>query len=122
MRRYSSGGPANPDFNQVVAEELGAENGVVVATPSHGARTSTSAQVLAKLRQINVAWHCALLNHNMAEVRRRPQISHSRAGAIALPLERGREAVKIWSAWPAPQMLQHLRRREVGLQHARPRV
>jgi hypothetical protein len=108
MLRYSSGGPANPDFNQVVAEEPGAENGVVVATPSHGARASTSAQVLAKLRQINVARHCPLPSHDMAEVRRRPQISHGRAGAIALLLERGCETVKVWSAWPAPQMPQHL--------------
>ena len=115
MRR---GGPANADFDKVLAKEPGAENGVVVATPSHGARTSTSAQVLAEHRQINVARHCPLPSHDMAEVRCRPQISHGRAGAIPLPLERGCETVKVWSAWPAPQMPQHLRCREVGLQHA----
>src|SRR5438034_3421450 len=35
-----SGGPANTDFDKMPAKEPGAENGVVVATPSHGARTS----------------------------------------------------------------------------------
>ena len=58
----------------------------------------------------------------MAKVRCRPQISHGRSSAIPLPLERGCETVKVWSAWPAAQMPQHLRRREVGLQHVRPRL
>ena len=122
MLQCGSGGPANADFDKVLAKEPGAENGVVVATPSHGARTSTTAQVLAEHRQINVARHCPLPSHDMAKVRCRPQISHGRAGAIPLPLERGCETVKVWSAWPAPQMPQHLRCREVGLQHVRPRL
>src|SRR5215472_5711913 len=42
------GRPANADRDKVLAKEPGAENGVVVAAPSHGARTSTGAQVLAK--------------------------------------------------------------------------
>jgi hypothetical protein len=105
-----SGGPANADFDKMPAEEAGAENGVVVATPSHGARTSTSAQVLAEHRQIKVARHCLLPRHDMAEVRCRPQISYSRASAIAPPLERGGEAVEVWPAWPAAQMSQHFRR------------
>ncbi|SPJ17220.1 hypothetical protein SBBP2_2600004 [Burkholderiales bacterium] len=122
MLQCGSGGSANADFDKMLAKEPGAENGVVVATPSHGARTSTSAQVLAEHRQINVARHCSLPSHDMAEVRCRPQISHGRAGAIALPLERGCETVKVSSAWPAPQMPQHLRCREVALQHVRPRL
>src|SRR5260221_13655971 len=95
---------------------------VMVATPSHGARTSTSAQVLAEHRQINVARHCPLPGHDMAEVRCRPQVSHGRAGTIALPLKHGCETVKVSSAWPASQMPQHLRCREVCLQHVRPRL
>ena len=122
MQQCGSGGPANADFDKVLAKEPSAENGVVVATPSYGARTSTSAQVLAEHRQINVARHCPLPSLDMAEVRCRPQISHGRAGAVALPLECGCETVKVWSAWPAPQMPQHLRCREVGLQHVRPRL
>ena len=119
---FRGGGPANADFDEVPAKEPGAENGVVVATASLGARTSTSAQVLAERRQINVARHCALLGHDMAEVSCRPQISHCRRGAIALPFERRCETVEVWPAWPAPQMPQHLRCREVGLQHVRPRL
>src|SRR5579863_6310327 len=46
------GGPASADFDKVLAKEPGAENGVVVATPSHGARTSTTAQMLDEHRQI----------------------------------------------------------------------
>jgi len=42
------GGLANADCDKALAKELGAENGVVVAAPSHGARTSTYAQVLAE--------------------------------------------------------------------------
>jgi hypothetical protein len=86
MLQYGSGGPANADFDKMLAKEPAAVNGVMVATPSHGARTSTSAQVLAEHRQINVARHCPLPGHDMAEVRCRPQVSHGRAGTIALPL------------------------------------
>ncbi len=93
MLQCRSGGPANADFDKVLAKEPGAENGVVVAAPSHGAGTSTSAQVLAEHCQINVARHYPLPSHDMAEVRCRPQISHGRAGAIPLPLERGRQGM-----------------------------
>jgi hypothetical protein len=72
MLQCGSGGPANADFDKVLAKELSTENGVVVAAPSHGARTSTSAQVLAEHRQINVARHCSLPSRDMAEVRCRP--------------------------------------------------
>ena len=72
--------------------------------PDCARKASTTAQVLAEHRQINVARHCPLPSHDMAKVRCRPQISHGRAGAIPLPLERGCETVKVWSAWPAPQM------------------
>src|SRR5882757_11228283 len=119
MLQCSRSRMTNADFDKVLAKESGAEDGVVVAAPSHGARTSTTAQVLAEHRQINVARHCPLPSHDMAKVRCRPQISHGRAGAIPLPLERGCETVKVWSAWPAPQMSQHLRCRKVGLQHVR---
>jgi hypothetical protein len=119
MLQRSGGRPANGDFDKVLTKEPGAENGVVVSTPSHGARTSTSAQVLAERRQINVARHCIFPSQYMAKVRRRPQISHGSGDAIALTLERRCETVKVWSAWPAPQMPQHLRRRKIGLQHAR---
>ncbi|WP_208245713.1 hypothetical protein WGT02_34110 (plasmid) [Rhizobium sp. T1470] len=37
------GGLANANFDKVLAKEPGAENGVVVATPALGARTSSSA-------------------------------------------------------------------------------
>jgi hypothetical protein len=53
MRRHGRGS-ANTDFDEVLAKEPGAENGVVVATPSHGARTSAGAQVFAERSQINV--------------------------------------------------------------------
>ncbi len=115
------GGLANADFDKMPAKEPGAEDGVVVAAPSHGARTSATAQVLAERRQINLVWHCPLPSHDMAKVRCRPQISHRRSSSVALPLERGCETVKVWSARPAPQMRPHLRCREVGLQHIRPR-
>ena len=102
-------GPAHADLDQVPAKELGAENCVVVATASPGARTATGSQVLAEHRQINVAQACALIGHDMAKMRSRPQISHGRARAVALPFERCREIVEIRSARPAPQMSQHLR-------------
>ena len=95
MLQCGSGGLANADFDKMLAKEPGAENGVVVATASHGARTSTSAQVLAEHRQINVARHYPLPSHDMTKVRCSPQISHGRAGAIALSLERGCETVKV---------------------------
>ena len=103
------------------AKEPSAENGVVGAAPCHGARTSATAQVLAERGQINLARHCPLPSHDMPKMRRRPQISNRRAGAIPLPLERDCETVEVWSARPAPQMRPHLGRREVGLQHIRPR-
>jgi len=105
MLQYGSGGPANADFDKMLAKEPGAENGVVVATSSARARTSTGAQVLAERRQINIANIARpgpLPGQDMAEVRCRPQVSHGRAGAIALPLKRGCETVKVSSAWPVP--------------------
>ena len=69
------GGLANADFDKMPAKEPGAENGVVVAAPSHRARTSATAQVLAERREINLARHCPLPSHDMAKVRCRPQIS-----------------------------------------------
>ena len=53
--RRRGGGSANTNLDEVPAEELGAEYGVVVATASHGARTSAGAQMLAERRQIDVA-------------------------------------------------------------------
>ena len=94
--------------SKMLAKEPGAENGVVVAAPSQGARTSATAQVLAEQRQIDFAWHRPLLSHDVAEVRRRPQISDRRACAIPVPIERSGKAVKVGSARPAPQMPQHL--------------
>jgi len=119
--QWRGGRLADADFDKMPAKEPGAENGVVVAPPSHRARTSATAQVLAERRQINLVWHCPLPGHDIAKVRRRPQISDRRVGAVPLPLERGCETVKVWSARPAPQMRPHLRCREVGLQHIRPR-
>ena len=112
---------ADTDFDQMPAKEPGAENGVVVAATSHRARTSAPAQMLAERRKINIARHRPLPSGDMAKVRRRAQIWDRRGGAIPLPLKRGCESVKVWSARPAPQMPQHLRCREVGLQHIRPR-
>jgi hypothetical protein len=99
--REIGGRPADADFDKVLAEEPGAENGVVVTAPSQGARASASAQVLAESRQIDVARHLPVLSHDVAEVRRCPQISHGGAGAIASPRARGRKAIEIWAAWPA---------------------
>ena len=48
MLQFSRSRMANADSDKVLAKESGAEDGVVVAAPSHGARTSTSAQVLAE--------------------------------------------------------------------------
>ena len=50
MLQSRSDGSAHADFDKVLAKEPGAENGVVVATPSHGARASTGTQVCAKRR------------------------------------------------------------------------
>ena len=69
-----------------------------------------------------VVRQCPLSSDDMAEVCCRPQISHGCVGAIALPLKRRCETVKVWSAWPAPQVNQQLRCREVGLQHVRPHL
>ena len=55
MLQCSGRGPANADFDKVPAKEPGTVDGVVVATPSLGARTSTGAQVLTEHREINVA-------------------------------------------------------------------
>jgi hypothetical protein len=104
----SRGGLTNADFDKMPEKEPGAENSVVVAAPSHGARTSATAQVLAEHREINLARYCPLPSYDMAEVRRRAQISYRRVGAVPLPLERGCETVKVWSARPAPQMRPHL--------------
>ena len=49
----------------------------------------------------------------MPKMRRRPQISNRRAGAVPLPLERDCETVEVWSARPAPQMRPHLGRDRV---------
>jgi transposase InsO family protein len=43
---------------KVLTKEPGAENGVVVAPPSHSTWTSTRAQVLAENVRINVTRHC----------------------------------------------------------------
>ena len=53
-----SSGLANADFDEVLTKEPGAENGVVVAPPSHSTWTSTRAQVLAENVRINVTRHC----------------------------------------------------------------
>jgi len=53
LRRHGRG-PANADFDEVLAKEPGSENGVVVATSSARTRTSTGTQVLAERRQIDV--------------------------------------------------------------------
>ena len=102
-------GLAHADLDQVPAKELDAENCVVVATASPGARTATGSQVLAEHRQINVAQACALIGHDMAKMSSRRQISHGRARVVALPFERYGEVVEVRSARPAPQMPQHLR-------------
>src|SRR6516225_9956543 len=112
-RRRCHRGPAHADLDEVPAKEPGAVNGVVVATASFGARTAADAQVLAERRQIDVVRTCALLGHDMADMSGRPQISDCRGGAIALPFERRGETVEVRSAWPAPQMSQHPRCREV---------
>jgi hypothetical protein len=97
MLQCSCSRMANADFDKALAKESGTEDGVVVAAPSRGARISTSAQVLAEHRQINVARDCPLPSDDMASVRCSPRISHRRAGAITLSLERSRETVKVWS-------------------------
>ena len=53
LRRHGRGS-ANADFDEVLAKEPGSENGVVIASSSARARTSTGAQVLAERRQINL--------------------------------------------------------------------
>ena len=76
---------------------------------SRRARTSAPAQMLAERREIDLARHRPLPSGDVAKVRRRPQISNRRVGAVPLPLERGCETVKVSSARPAPQMRPHLR-------------
>src|SRR5215475_1325637 len=120
--RCRGGGPAHANLDEVPAKEPGAEDSVVVATSSYGARTSTGSQMFAERHQINVVQAGAVLSHDMAEMSCRAQISHCRCGAIALPFERRCKTVEVRPAWPAPQMSQHLRCREVGLQHVRPRL
>ena len=107
---------------KVLTKEPGTENGVVGAPPSHSTWTSTRAQVLAENVRINVTRHCPPPRHDMAEMCRRPQISHGRANAIALTIEHGGKTVKVWSAWPSPQMPQHLRCRDVDIRHVRLRL
>jgi hypothetical protein len=94
-------GPANADIDKVLAKEPGAESGMVVATSSRGARTSTGAQMLAERWQIDVGLACAMLGHDMADMSCRPQIAHCSGRAIALPFERCCEAVEVRSARPA---------------------
>ena len=74
-------GPTNADDDKVLAKEPGAENGMVVATSSRRARTSTGAQMLAERRQIDVARTCAMLGHDMADMSCRSQIAPCRRGA-----------------------------------------
>ena len=95
MRREGGGRPASANLDEILAKEPGAENGMVVAPPSHGARASARAQVLAERCQIDVARQRLSLGHDMAEMRRRPQIPHSGVGAIALPHERGGKTVEV---------------------------
>ena len=122
-RRHCHGsGAAHADFDEVPAKEPGAVDGVVIAPTSLGARTAAGSQVLAEHLQINVAQHCPLPSHDVAEVCCRPQIPYRSVSAITLPLERRCKAVEVRPAWPAAQMSQHLRCREVGLQHVRPRL
>jgi len=90
-----SSGPANADFDKVLAKEPGAENGVVVASSTHGTWTSTGAQVLAENGEVNVTRHCPPQRHDMAEMCCRPQISYGRVGAITPTIERGRKTVKV---------------------------
>ena len=76
MLQCSRGRMANANFDKVLAKESGAEDGMVVAAPAHGARTSTSAQVLAEHRQINVARQYPLPSNDMCW--RRRESAHKR--------------------------------------------
>jgi hypothetical protein len=120
--RCRDGGPTHADLDEVSAKEPGAEDSVMVAPASSGARTATGSQMLAERRQIDVVQVGAVLRRDMAEMSCRAQIAHCRRRAIALLFERRCETVEVRPAWPAPQMSQHLRCREVGLQHVRPRL
>ena len=83
------GGPAHADLDEVPAKEPGAEDSVVVATSSYGARTSTGSQMLAERHQINVV-QPARAQHDMAEVSCRAISPPSRAIAC-----RRRETVEV---------------------------
>src|SRR5215510_3440877 len=107
---------------KVPAKEPGTVDGVVVAPAALGAWTPAGAQVLIERREVNVRQARALLGHDVAYVSRRPQIAHCCLGAIALPFQHLSKPVEVWPARPAAQMSQHLRCREVGLQHDRPRM
>src|SRR5262249_57504551 len=116
------GGWAYGALAEVSAKQPGAVDGVVVAPSSFGARTPAHAQVIAERRQIDVAQTGAALDHDVADMGCGPQVAHGRGWPVALPFECCCEAVKVRPAWSAPQMPQHLRCREVGLQHVRPRL
>jgi len=115
-------GPADAELDEVPAKEPGTVDGVVVAPAALGAWTPAGAQVLIERREVNVRQARALLGHDVAYVSRRPQIAHCCLGAIALPFQHLSKPVEVWPARPAAQMSQHLRCREVGLQHDRPRM
>ena len=85
------------------------------------ARGPARPQVLAECRQIDVAQAPTALDHDVADMGCSPQIAHDRGWPVALPFEYCCEAVEVRPAWSAPQMPQHLRCREVHLQHVRPR-
>jgi len=76
--------------------------------------------MLTENRKIDVGQRSALLVHEMAEVRRRPQIAHCGGRTIAAPLKRRGETVHVWSAWPFTQVLKDLHRRKICLQHLGP--
>ena len=115
-------GPADAELDEVPTKEPGTVDGVVVAPAAFGAWTPASAQVLAERGEINVRQARALLGHDMADVSRRSQIAYRCLGAIALLLQRRCKPVKVRPARPTAQMPQHLRCREVRLQHVRLRM
>ena len=120
--RRRSGGPAHADLYEVPTKEPGAVDSVVIVTAALRAWATTGAQMLAERLKIDLARQYASRRQDMAEMRRRPQVSNRRVGTVALAFERRCEAVEIRPAWPAAQMFPHLRCREVGLQHDRPRL
>ena len=64
--------------------------------------------MFAKGQQIDIARQCRAPRQDMAEVRRRPQISNRSIGAIALARERRCEAIEVRATWPAAQLFRHL--------------